>query len=443
MADDQLDEIAQKEKLRLERAFKRLSSREQVVLNINRSRSSSQTQASLKKSSSTSFVGPTFERSTFERSNSQLQEQKEPFVSRRPDFKSGEKQLSATENATSSLKGKLDEVQIADYLNWVSQLLGQQVQSLDQFSDGVLLIALLEKLSGKKMGRYNKTPKLTPQKLDNVNVAVMFMDTQLGINLKSFSPNAFISGNTDCILSIIFSLAKKFRSDKASVGIETTLKQYSTPSSPEQTYIERYSDGEEKKNKEEEERKAEEARKQKEEEQRRRQEEEEQRRRQEEEQRKQEEEERRKQQQERRKQEEEQRRKQEEQEQRRKQQEEEQRRKQQQEEEQSRKQEEERRQQEEQETSQEEQVTKATDEKKVVTITWSYEGTNVSLTGSFVNWTEQIPLSLKNGIFETQLHLSPGKYFFKFIVDGKWLYDVNSPYITDQSGNVNNVIQVE
>lgn len=173
MADDQLDEIAQKEKLRLERAFKRLSSREQVVLNINRSRSSSQTQASLKKSSSTSFVGPTFERSTFERSNSQLQEQKEPFVSRRPDFKSGEKQLSATENATSSLKGKLDEVQIAvnikisisilffkifcfkkkDYLNWVSQLLGQQVQSLDQFSDGVLLIALLEKLSGKKMGR--------------------------------------------------------------------------------------------------------------------------------------------------------------------------------------------------------------------------------------------------------------------------------------------------
>jgi len=150
MADDQLDEIAQKEKLRLERAFKRLSSREQVVLNINRSRSSSQTQASLKKSSSTSFVGPTFERSTFERSNSQLQEQKEPFVSRRPDFKSGEKQLSATENATSSLKGKLDEVQIADYLNWVSQVLGQQVQSLDQFSDGVLLIALLEKLSGKK-----------------------------------------------------------------------------------------------------------------------------------------------------------------------------------------------------------------------------------------------------------------------------------------------------
>jgi len=125
-----------------------------------------------------------------------------------------------------------------------------------------------------------------------------------------------------------------------------------------------------------------------------------------------------------------------------------------------------------------------------MTFMWAYSGTSVLVTGSFFNWRNTIALHRRieketgfyngapspspsasfasitsiinstinnnnNGgnvggkmvdaedIFSTVLYLPPGKYEYKFIVDGAWHYDPRQPVVTDESGNLNNFVVVE
>ena len=41
-----------------------------------------------------------------------------------------------------------------------------------------------------------------------------------------------------------------------------------------------------------------------------------------------------------------------------------------------------------------------------------------------------------------QLNLAPSKYQYKFLVDGKWVYDVRKPVVPDGQGGFNNTIEV-
>ena len=50
------------------------------------------------------------------------------------------------------------------------------------FSDGVLLINLLEIISSKEIKTYNKKPKIRPQKLENNDFALQFLKRE-GIKL--------------------------------------------------------------------------------------------------------------------------------------------------------------------------------------------------------------------------------------------------------------------
>eukprot|EP00899_Mesostigma_viride_P012161 jgi/Mesvir1/20946/Mv08017-RA.1 len=80
---------------------------------------------------------------------------------------------------------------------------------------------------------------------------------------------------------------------------------------------------------------------------------------------------------------------------------------------------------------------------KLVRVTWSGPANHVLLVGSFDSWTRQIEMKReKTGMFETELHLYPGRYEMKFIVDGQWRVD---PYkmVSSASGNENNVLYVE
>uniref|UniRef100_A0A6B2L3T1 AMP-activated protein kinase glycogen-binding domain-containing protein n=1 Tax=Arcella intermedia TaxID=1963864 RepID=A0A6B2L3T1_9EUKA len=49
---------------------------------------------------------------------------------------------------------------------------------------------------------------------------------------------------------------------------------------------------------------------------------------------------------------------------------------------------------------------------------------------------------LSYGLWETSLLLKPGKYQFKFIVDGVWTCDTVRPTCYDHSGNLNNTLEV-
>lgn len=67
--------------------------------------------------------------------------------------------------------------------------------------------------------------------------------------------------------------------------------------------------------------------------------------------------------------------------------------------------------------------------------------TSVLLVGDFNSWDSKgIPLKKnKNGVWATELALKPGKYQYKFLVDGQWITDpenkvtVKNPFGTENS----------
>jgi len=72
---------------------------------------------------------------------------------------------------------------------------------------------------------------------------------------------------------------------------------------------------------------------------------------------------------------------------------------------------------------------------------------NVYLCGDFNNWK---PASLRMighpdvGLWEKRLTLSPGRYEYKFIVDGKWVHDPDArENIPNIFGSLNSVVEVQ
>jgi chromosome partitioning protein len=75
------------------------------------------------------------------------------------------------------------------------------------------------------------------------------------------------------------------------------------------------------------------------------------------------------------------------------------------------------------------------------------EARKVLIAGDFNNWS---PMSTpmysadRPGEWVTRLPLQPGRYRYRFVVDGKWMTDPHNAYVeTNQFGEMNNVIEVD
>jgi hypothetical protein len=69
----------------------------------------------------------------------------------------------------------------------------------------------------------------------------------------------------------------------------------------------------------------------------------------------------------------------------------------------------------------------------------------VALAGSFNNWNQSQTLCGKAGDeWVCRINLAPGKYTYKFIVDGNWMTDPANPVSEDDGrGNTNSVLVVK
>jgi 1,4-alpha-glucan branching enzyme len=69
----------------------------------------------------------------------------------------------------------------------------------------------------------------------------------------------------------------------------------------------------------------------------------------------------------------------------------------------------------------------------------------VCIAGNFNDWNmTSMPMKKSNGIWKIKLKLSPGRYEYKFVVDGIWAQDMLSSETAPNSfGTYNNVIGVE
>ena len=93
------------------------------------------------------------------------------------------------------------------------------------FVDGLLLIKLVEALSGRKVARHNKKPTFRSQKLENVNIALSFLEAD-GLTLVNIDSTDIVDGKLKLILGLVwtlilhYSIAAPMRAVKSSDGVQ-------------------------------------------------------------------------------------------------------------------------------------------------------------------------------------------------------------------------------
>ncbi|KAK4202640.1 putative alpha-actinin-like protein [Triangularia verruculosa] len=96
------------------------------------------------------------------------------------------------------------------WLNTKLEVRNLEVKDLVQdLSDGVMLIHLLECLSGESLGRYAAKPKLRVQRFENANLALNFIKSR-GIQMTNIGAEDVVDGNRKIILGLIWTLILRF-----------------------------------------------------------------------------------------------------------------------------------------------------------------------------------------------------------------------------------------
>lgn len=74
----------------------------------------------------------------------------------------------------------------------------------------------------------------------------------------------------------------------------------------------------------------------------------------------------------------------------------------------------------------------------------SREAQHVFLAGTFNNWNpENVPMKhLDDGTWSAELSLEPGKYEYKFVVDGEWWAPPAEGCVTNALGTLNCTVEV-
>ena len=74
----------------------------------------------------------------------------------------------------------------------------------------------------------------------------------------------------------------------------------------------------------------------------------------------------------------------------------------------------------------------------------SSAGKEAFVAGTFNDWNPQEhKLTGNNGAYAKTLRLAPGRYEYKFVVDGRWEPDMaNAQCVPDSFGGINNVLEV-
>jgi inorganic pyrophosphatase/exopolyphosphatase len=83
------------------------------------------------------------------------------------------------------------------------------------FDDGLKLLAILEVLSSKSVGRYDKRPMHRMQKIANVGTALKFIESE-GMKLVNISNQDIVDGNLKLILGLVWTLILRYQ---VSVGL--------------------------------------------------------------------------------------------------------------------------------------------------------------------------------------------------------------------------------
>jgi len=76
---------------------------------------------------------------------------------------------------------------------------------------------------------------------------------------------------------------------------------------------------------------------------------------------------------------------------------------------------------------------------------WPYGGKEVYVAGTFNDWNKikMFPQTYPPNLYSVKVDLLPGKYEYKFVVDGVWCYDSMKPLVNDTFNGKNNYLNIE
>ena len=101
------------------------------------------------------------------------------------------------------------KIQENTFTRWVNHQLQSAVPLVTSlktdFVDGLLLIKLVETLSRRKVSRHNKKPTFRSQKLENVNIALSFLEAD-GLTLVNIDSTDIVDGKLKLILGLVWTL---------------------------------------------------------------------------------------------------------------------------------------------------------------------------------------------------------------------------------------------
>eukprot|EP01104_Vermistella_antarctica_P021500 TRINITY_DN975_c0_g1_i1.p1 TRINITY_DN975_c0_g1~~TRINITY_DN975_c0_g1_i1.p1 ORF type:complete len:831 (+),score=248.61 TRINITY_DN975_c0_g1_i1:196-2493(+) len=115
-------------------------------------------------------------------------------------------------------EGKADrtwvDVQKKTFTRWANQYLIERMMKLDDLQtgldDGIKFINLLEVISGKSLGSYNKRIRVRPQALENCGKGLNFLRSE-GIRLVGIGPEDLVDHKLKLILGLIWTIILRYQ----------------------------------------------------------------------------------------------------------------------------------------------------------------------------------------------------------------------------------------
>ncbi|XP_068218759.1 filamin-A isoform X2 [Palaemon carinicauda] len=120
-----------------------------------------------------------------------------------------EEEMSATERELAE-DAQWKRIQQNTFTRWANEHLksaSKHIGNLEtDLSDGLRLIALIEVLSGKRLPKHNKRPNFRSQKLENVSVALQFLERDENIRIVNIDSTDIVDCKLKLILGLIWTL---------------------------------------------------------------------------------------------------------------------------------------------------------------------------------------------------------------------------------------------
>lgn len=130
-------------------------------------------------------------------------------------------------------------IQKNTFTRWVNErlkLANKQVYDLaTDLSDGLSLISLVEILSGKKLQRYTKRPTFRPQKMENITMALRFLQSDQKIKIVNIDSSDIVDQNLKLILGLVYTLILHYSISIPNWGDDdeaTTTNSLPSPTTP-------------------------------------------------------------------------------------------------------------------------------------------------------------------------------------------------------------------